>query len=329
MNNGLLLVAKVVAIALAAAALSVAILPGGYLFHLQITLVYVASSVVAGQLLGWGRPGFGLWQALLVCALAALVGGAFLSWQLARHGAAISLPMLAVASLIGCAFCLFFHARDSQARLRAQLAEQARASAEQQRLLAESQLRALQSQIEPHFLFNTLANLRALIESDSQRAVVLLELLTRLLRTSLVASRDALRPLADELALVESYLAIQQIRLGERLRYQLQCLPGVDERMPFPPLLLQPLVENALGHGIEAKAAGGEVNICVSRCGDQLLLIIDDNGAGFGHSSGGQGLGLSNVRQRLAALFGERGRLTLSERPEGGVRAQLEVPCAQ
>ena len=125
MNKWLWLAARVVVIALAAAMLSYAILPGGYLFHLQITLVYVASSVVGGQLLGWNRPGFGLGRALLVCLLAALIGGAFLSWQLARHDAAISLPMLVVASLIGCAFCLFFHARDSQVRLRAQLAEQA------------------------------------------------------------------------------------------------------------------------------------------------------------------------------------------------------------
>lgn len=328
MNHWLLLLVRVVVIAVAAAALSFATLPGGYLFHLQITLVYVASSVLVGRLLGWNRPDFGLWRVLLVCVLAALVGGAFLSWQLARHGTEVSLPMLVVASLIGCAFCLFFHARDSQVRLWAQLAEQARLTAEQQRLLAESQLRALQSQIEPHFLFNTLANLGALITSDSQRATALLELLTRLLRTSLVASRDPLRPLADELTLVETYLAIQQIRLGDRLRYRLQCQPDVDPATPFPPLLLQPLVENALSHGIEALPAGGEVSVSVSRRDGQLLLSVEDSGGGFGHGDSGHGLGLSNVRQRLAALFGERGRLTLSERPAGGVRAQLEVPCA-
>jgi sensor histidine kinase YesM len=202
-------------------------------------------------------------------------------------------------------------------------------SRELQRLEAEKRsieahLKMLQAQVEPHFLFNSLANVAGLIEADPALARHLLEDLIRYLRASLKRTRAEGGTLGDELDLLEAYLDIFKIRLGPRLDYSF-AVPDRLRALGFPPMLLQPLVENAIRHGIEPRIVGGRVDIAAVRLDGALELTVRDTGAGFAEAMG-QGLGLENVRARLAALFGDAGSLAIAELADGGVLATLKVP---
>lgn len=201
------------------------------------------------------------------------------------------------------------------------------AEAEQARRETEAHLKLLQAQIEPHFLFNTLANVASLIDSDPPRARRLLDRLNDWLRVALARARDEHASLGDELALLENWLEIMTERFGTRLTWRIEVDPET-RRLTFPPMLLQPLVENAVKHGIEPKVGGGRVDI-LAECRDgQLCITVRDNGTGFAAPPSTGGAGLENVRQRLAALYGAAGRLSLKPAPDGGVIATLELPCA-
>ena len=206
----------------------------------------------------------------------------------------------------------------------------ARAQAEAaQRQAAENQLRLLQSQLEPHMLFNTLANLRVLIALDPQRAQAMLDRLIGFLRATLTASRQDHHPLAAEFRHTDDYLALMAVRMGPRLNVKLH-LPDELATLPLPPLLLQPLVENAIKHGLEPKVEGGRIEVTARREGQQLRLQVRDTGVGLGAASaaGGTGFGLEQVRTRLATLYGKRAELTLTRAvdAEGGALATLTLP---
>ena len=208
----------------------------------------------------------------------------------------------------------------------------ARATAESaQRLAAENQLRLLQSQLEPHMLFNTLANLRVLIGLDPARAQAMLDHLIAFLRATLSASRRDSHPLADEFRHLGDYLALMAVRMGPRLQVAF-TLPPELAALPVPPLLLQPLVENAIKHGLEPQVEGGRIEVAARREGALLVLSVRDTGAGLdAGAQAGSAFGLEQVRTRLATLFG--GRATLDLQPagdaEGGVRATLQLPLDQ
>jgi sensor histidine kinase YesM len=188
----------------------------------------------------------------------------------------------------------------------------------------EANLKMLQAQIEPHFLFNTLANVSSLIDSDPVLAKRLLERLNDWLRVALVRARSDKATLDDELGMLENYLQILKIRFGERLRWRID-VPEDARLTVFPPMLLQPLVENAVRHGIEPKLGGGEIGIRATTDASTLRIEVSDTGVGLIGDEGG-GAGLANVRARLAALFGAKGRLTLENKAGGGVAATLELP---
>jgi LytS/YehU family sensor histidine kinase len=164
-----------------------------------------------------------------------------------------------------------------------------------------------------------------LIEPDPALARHLLEDLIRYLRASLKRTRAEGGTLGDELDLLEAYLDIFKIRLGPRLNYSFS-VPDQLRAVGFPPMLLQPLVENAIRHGIEPRITGGRVDIAAVRLDGALELTVRDTGAGFADALG-QGLGLENVRARLAALFGDAGSLAIAELAEGGVLATLRLPA--
>lgn len=188
----------------------------------------------------------------------------------------------------------------------------------------EAQLRMLQAQIEPHFLFNTLANVGSLIDSDPAQAKRLLERLNDWLRIALQRTRSERSTLGDELDMLDNYLQILRIRFGERLRWAVEVDAGCRSA-PFPPMLLQPLVENAVRHGIEPKVGGGCIDIRAAQDGASLRIEVRDDGAGLS-AEGGNGTGLANVRARLAALYGMQGRLEMRANAGGGVTAILELP---
>ena len=190
----------------------------------------------------------------------------------------------------------------------------------------EAHLKLLQAQIEPHFLFNTLANVSSLIHSNPALAKDLLERLNDWLRVALVRARSIEATLGDELVMLENYLAILKIRFGERLRWRIEASDRV-RRIAFPPMPLQPLLENAIRHGIEPKVGGGEICIVADIEDSALHIEVSDDGMGLAVESGTDGgAGLTNVRARLAALFGDAGQLALHGNAAGGVTATLVLP---
>jgi prepilin signal peptidase PulO-like enzyme (type II secretory pathway) len=198
-----------------------------------------------------------------------------------------------------------------------------------ERVATEASLKLLQAQIEPHFLFNTLANLQALIAVDAQRAQLMLGHLDGYLRATLASTRKDKCTLAEEFALLRAYLEILAIRMGARLTYSLE-LPDALARAKLPPMLLQPLVENAIKHGLEPKMDGGKVRVAASAEGKQLVLVVEDSGLGFGAAStSGTGVGLLHVQERLAAVYGDAARADIGETAGGGVRITLRLPLQE
>jgi LytS/YehU family sensor histidine kinase len=199
-------------------------------------------------------------------------------------------------------------------------------AAELERARIEAQLKLLQAQIEPHFLFNTLANLDALIATDPPRARAMLRHLNDYLRAALAAARRDRNTLADEFALLRGYLEVQAMRMGARLRFRLE-LPERLADMALPPLLLQPLVENAIKHGLEPKVQGGEVSVSARANGAGVVLEVLDTGVGAASpATAGTGVGLSNLRARLAAAYAGAARMQAGANPAGGYTVTLSLP---
>jgi signal transduction histidine kinase len=207
---------------------------------------------------------------------------------------------------------------------RIELESERRRSAEAGRAQAIAELALLQAQIEPHFLFNTLAHVQSAIEEEPALGKAMLEHLIRYLRGTLRRSRASSYAVAEEVQLIESLLAIAAIRLGHRLRYRVD-MPASVRTARLPPLLLQPLVENAIKHGIEAAIEGGEICVQVQQDGDSLVLRVLDTGMGIA-TAAPEGVGLANVRARLSSLYGERGRLALHRHQPRGTVAELRLP---
>jgi len=198
------------------------------------------------------------------------------------------------------------------------------------RQASEARLKLLESQLEPHMLFNTLANLRALIGTDPDRATAMLDRLNDFLRATLAASRTEAtagrHTLQAEFDRLRDYLELMAVRMGPRLRYRLD-LPEALASQPVPPLLLQPLVENCIRHGLEPSREGGEVRVMARRgAGVQdLELEVSDTGVGCAPSPT-PGFGLTQVRERLATAYPGRAALDWQASPGGGTRALLTLP---
>jgi LytS/YehU family sensor histidine kinase len=216
-------------------------------------------------------------------------------------------------------------------RLRETRATAARHKAEAERVLLskhamESELKLMQAQIEPHFLFNTLASVQFLTETDPPQASRLLGHLLSYLRAALPQMRSASTTLGQEIEFAEAYLNILRMRMGPRLDFSID-VPDALGTLAFPPVLLISVVENAVTHGLEPLAAGGHVTIAARREGDRLVVTVTDTGAGLAaQSRPGGGVGLTNVRERLAALYGALGRFSLEDAAPRGARATIEIP---
>jgi sensor histidine kinase YesM len=193
-----------------------------------------------------------------------------------------------------------------------------------QRQVVEARLKLLQAQIEPHFLFNTLATVQHLVGRDPILANQVLTSLIRYLRAALPQMREDASTLGRELELARAYLDIQRVRMGQRLVVQIDVDPAHHD-LSFPPMMLMTLVENAIKHGIDPLQVGGTIWIEARVDEGVLRVAVSDNGAGVNPTSGG-GVGLQNVRDRLVALYGARASMELNERDGGGVKAILTVP---
>jgi len=282
------------------------------------------------QATGWRRTLFFSGIALLGTAIGwpigmSLIYGRLRVFSQMTSGQVVSLCVISLMVTVTISQFFSLRHKEMKARMRAN----------------EAQLRLLQGQMEPHFLFNTLANVISLIDADAPRAKHMLEALTDYLRASLHGLRHDDSTLDGELDLARRYLQLMQTRMGDRLRFEFE----VDEalaRALMMPLVLQPLIENAVKHGLEPQVDGGTVRVTAARVAidgrDSLQVCIDDDGAGLAVAArrsrrtvaggpDGNGVALANLRERLRARFGDTARLTLVERDAGaGTRACIVVP---
>jgi two-component system, LytTR family, sensor kinase len=223
--------------------------------------------------------------------------------------------LIAILIVIG-AHALLYYQRYQAAQL-----EQASLKAQ----LAQAQLRALKMQIHPHFLFNTLHSISSLVLEDPPKANSMIARLGDFLRLTLDHSDRQLVALREEAEFARCYLEIEQVRFGDRLAVEFKI-----DRDTFsaqvPHLILQPIVENAIQHAIAPRAAPGRIEIAVSRHHDSLRLEVSDTGPGIGRSTGGNGLGLSNVRARLERLYGSSYSLDMANEPSQGLTVTLQIP---
>lgn len=197
-----------------------------------------------------------------------------------------------------------------------------------QRQLSETKMQMMQAQVEPHFLFNTLANLKYLMRTEPAAALTMLDHLTDYLHSALPDLRAVSSTVGCELGLAQAYLSIMQIRMGERLRFTIEASDAV-RALPMPPAMLISLVENALKHGLEGWPQPGTVRIEAALDDGLLALRVHDDGAGFGGSAAqGAGLGLSNIHTRLALLYGGAAELDVVSGGKGGVSASLRLPLS-
>jgi two-component system LytT family sensor kinase len=221
-------------------------------------------------------------------------------------------------------------ARDYFLRFRARERETARLQAETAQLqtqLAEAKLSALNSQLNPHFLFNTLHAVSSLVERDPRGVRRMIARLSELLRYTLDGGTDQEVVLAQEIAFLERYLEIMQIRFQGQLEIDIHIDDDAREAL-VPSLILQPLVENAVKHGVDKISSAGKIRIAARREVDRLVLTVSDNGPGPSKIAklDDAGVGLANIRQRLEQLYGGEASLTLAESPNGGTVAQITMP---
>ncbi len=258
----------------------------------------------------------GFWIASL------LLGKTFLpSLDEPRWLISIAVTSMVISSVLAVVF--FWRGRSALAE--AALEREQRRTADIERESMFANLRALQAQIEPHFLFNTLANVTGLIDADPAKAKHMLESFIRFLRASLAATRRSASTLADEFALMSDFLEVLKVRMGDRLAVDVSLPPELASR-EVPPMLLQPLVENAIRHGLEPNVEGGRIGLRARREGDRLVLEVADTGVGFRDTTTGAGLGLANIRERLRLEHGEGARLTIRENAPQGTIVAIELP---
>jgi len=265
---------------------------------LILPLVGVLGAYVLGTLAGDGWFGWSSWSSR-----------APTHWRL-------TLLVSVLASSTG---TFYFYTKNKRSYLENKMAE-ARQHAH------EARLKLLESQLEPHMLFNTLANLQALIGTDPQHAQEMLNHLIAYLRATLNASRAPMHPLQNEFDRLRDYLEIMSIRMGPRLRYTMD-LPSHLTQVQVPTLLLQPLVENAIKHGLEPKVQGGSITVLARQRGKHITLTVHDTGVGLQqHSAEVDGFGLAQVRERLSAIYGDQGAIELVADDADSTRASVTFP---
>ena len=255
------------------------------------------------------------WKALVIVAVLTMILG----------GGVLKLPTLTFF-LVVCAFIVKIVAGGKRRAERTATEATKRAEeAQLQRTVLEARMEALQAQIEPHFLFNTLASIDQLIQTDPPRASRMQQSLIRYLRSSMPQIRDGHRPtLGQQVDLSAAYLEIMAVRMEGRLQPVVSVPEGLKSAV-FPSMMLQTLVENAIKHGLEPKPDGGKLEITAEVADGQLAVHVRDTGMGFMPKSE-SGVGLANIRERLAALYGERAELIITVPPSGGTWATIKVP---
>lgn len=322
----------VVLLMLVLAGLLTALLEPGYLFHLRYTLaIGVSILLISHLLMAWRRTSHLDWMTSgsaitmgtgLGILLGTLANGADQLLLFEKHPNLL-VTILLVSLVFGPAISYYFYSRGVIAETMAALHQEELERISSEQRLTEANFRMLQAQIEPHFLFNTLSNILSLIRTRPDTAEQMLGNFTDYLRASLQQTRVDRISLQEELAIVRSYLDIMTVRMEKRLQYHIDVPPELDNVM-VPPLLIQPLVENAVKHGIEPKAEGGVITVHAERESDMLILEVIDTGEGISPLSS-MGVGMTNIRDRLQLLYQGRASLQVRVSDPQGVTVRLTI----
>ena len=240
-----------------------------------------------------------------------------------------SLTDLALLFIIASAILKFTYKGRMQAEVKAAAATETAESEQLKRQVVEARMAAMQAQVEPHFLFNTLASIDHLIETDPKRASTMQKNLIALLRASMPTMREnhpAAHNLGREMAVIRPYLEILKVRMEDRLQTDINVPEGLMSA-DFPSMMIQSLVENAIKHGLEPKPEGGLLSVRAEVKHGKLAVTVADTGLGFGKAAtAGTGVGLANIRERLQLLYGNKASMTVAENPPGGTIVTLTVP---
>ena len=269
--------------------------------------------------------------ASLVAASLWLLSGTTLAWGLALFPVFETLPDRLqhagpVVFLLGVLLYLLVLAMHYVLEASAAARDQERRAAELRTLAREAELQALRERLNPHFLFNSLNSIAALVAERPEEARSMCALLSDFLRTTLGMSERSAIPLGEELALAHRYLAIERVRFGDRLTVAEDFDPAAAHAL-VPPLLIQPLVENAVKHGIAGRIAGGTLTLVTKRVGDRVTIVVENPADADAPHAEGTGLGLANVARRVAASWGDSGRF-VARRVDARFRAEIELPSS-
>lgn len=236
------------------------------------------------------------------------------------------ITMLLVSIACGTAISYFFYSHGAIAATTAALRQEELERISYQQRLTEANFKVLQAQIEPHFLFNTLSNIISLIRTQPDKAEQMLGNFTEYLRAALHQTRSGSIALHAELATIRAYLDIMQVRMEKRLMYQITIQPDVEDVM-LPPLLIQPLVENAIVHGIEPCPEGGIITVTAGIEGGMLILVVSDTGVGIS-TSGSAGVGMANIRERLHSFYHGEALFQVKPVLPHGTTVRLAIPIS-
>lgn len=252
--------------------------------------------------------------------------------RLRRTSLGDGLPELAFLWIAMSAILKITYKGRMQAEVKAAQATETAEAEQLKRQVVEARMAAMQAQVEPHFLFNTLASIDHLIETDPKRASAMQKNLIALLRASMPTMREAngngngVRDLGREMGVIQPYLEILKVRMEDRLMTEIDVPEGLRSA-EFPPMMIQSLVENAIKHGLEPKPEGGLLSVKAQIVHGKLAVTVADTGVGFGKAAtAGTGIGLNNIRERLKLLYGNKAALTVAENPPGGTKVTITVP---
>ena len=304
----------------------------GYVIHVEFAIGQWLVGERCRRWPFWGRAAYFAGLPVAGVLVGYTIGFEILDWPRARATmftptgiAAVVAVSVVISGILGVIVSAREKAANAQAAFEAERARVATA----ERAAAMAQLKALQAQVEPHFLYNTLAHVSSAIDTEPAAARRMLERLIVLLRASAGATADGRSTLGDELARVHAYLDLVAMRMGARLAWSIDAPAALASRA-LPPAVLQPLVENAVKHGIEPSVAGGSIAITAREVGGRLVVEVADTGVGVRGATaplgGSSGLGLSNLRARLAALFGTDASVSVAENEPAGVRVTVSLP---
>lgn len=232
---------------------------------------------------------------------------------------------IVISIFFGSIIAYIFISRENITIAKAQILEEKLKNISNEKNILETNIRLLQAQIEPHFLFNTLSTILSLMDSDAEKARIMMEDFTNLLRASFSKTMDKTTKIFDELEIIKSYINIFKIRMGSRLNFKIDIPDNLLQYL-IPSMLIQPLVENAIKHGIEPKIEGGEILIQININADKMCIAVIDTGIGFKADTKSNGVALNNIKKRLELLYGDKAQLVMEENKPTGVKSIIEIP---